>query len=119
MNAWMQYTIILETFSKNTPILQNQPFKYMTVVPAVEEDIKLRNVSLGYLLAVPKEVLLTNVLSQFSSYKKHLWQSGSSKAKLGKHFFCCFCEKYMVVWILDRVVGLLSSLFCRVIRIKT
>lgn len=87
MNAWMQYTIILETFSKNTPILQNQPFKYMTVVPAVEEDIKLRNVSLGYLPAVPKEVLLTNVLSQFSSYKKHLWQSGSSKAKLGKHFF--------------------------------
>lgn len=87
MNAWMQYTIILETFSKNTPILQNQPFKYMTVVPAVEEDIKLRNVSLGYLLTVPKEVLLTNVLSQFSSYKKHLWQSGSSKAKLGKHFF--------------------------------
>lgn len=74
------------------PISQNQPLKYATVVPAIEENIKLRNVSLGYLFAVPKEVLLTNILFQFSSYKKHLWQSGTSKAKLGKHIFLFLWE---------------------------
>lgn len=86
----------LETFSKNMPISQNQPLKYATVVPAIERNIKLRNVHLQYLFAVPKEVILTNILFQFSSYKKQLRQSGTSKAKLGKHIFR-FYEKYLVV----------------------
>lgn len=78
------------------PISQNQPLKYATVVPAIERNIKLRNVHLQYLFAVPKEVILTNILFQFSSYKKQLRQSGTSKAKLGKHIFH-FYEKYLVV----------------------
>lgn len=46
------------------------------------------------------------------------WDISSSKAKLGKHMFFVYNEKYIVVWILFRLKSFTKLLLYRGVRMK-